>query len=186
MATSTTNYGLTKPVGTEGNDLDVFNGNMDTIDGVLQQHTDALGIVVDGKQAAVAVAVGQFVILKNSEIEDCDDGLYTAAKAITANTDIDSTYLTAVPGGGLNALYGNLLQGEWVDFSLTTNSSGYGQAPIAKIPITAKPICGYTTNGYAIYFSRGVSSSAWNIFLLDATFAPKGNVTENVYVYILK
>jgi len=65
---------------------------------------NALGIVVDGKQSAVNAAIGQYVILKNSTITGVTDGLYKAAKAIPASTDIDSTYLTVVSGGGLNSL----------------------------------------------------------------------------------
>lgn len=64
----------------------------------------AIGIVVDGDKAATNVTLDQFVILKNSTISSRADGLYTAAKPIPANTAIDKTYLTAVTGGGLNAL----------------------------------------------------------------------------------
>ena len=64
----------------------------------------AIGIVVDGNKAATAVTLGQFVILKNTTISGKADGLYTAAKAIPANTAIDGTYLTSVSGGGLNSL----------------------------------------------------------------------------------
>ena len=65
---------------------------------------DEIGIVCTGNQCAVSVSAGQYVILKDSTITGCSDGLYTAAQAIPANTAIDSTYLTAVSGGGLNAL----------------------------------------------------------------------------------
>ena len=65
---------------------------------------DEIGIVGSGNQCAVSVSAGQYVILKDSTIAGCSDGLYTAAQAIPANTTIDSTYLTAVSGGGLNAL----------------------------------------------------------------------------------
>ena len=64
----------------------------------------AIGIVIDGNKAASTAALGQFVVLKNSTISGRADGLYTAAKAIPANTAIDSTYLTAVSNGGLNHL----------------------------------------------------------------------------------
>jgi hypothetical protein len=66
-----------------------------------------IGIVVNGNKTGVGItaAIGQYVILKNSTITGKDDGLYTAEKAIPANTVIDGTYLsTAVSGGGLNAL----------------------------------------------------------------------------------
>ena len=67
---------------------------------------DDIGIVVNGNKTAAGVSatIGQYVILKNSSVTGCTDGLYTAAKAIPAATPIDSTYLTSVSGGGLNAL----------------------------------------------------------------------------------
>ena len=69
---------------------------------------ESVGIVVDGNTSALGASSGQYVILRNSTITGCADGLYTAAQAIPANTAIDSTYLTAVSGGGLNALSGQL------------------------------------------------------------------------------
>ena len=123
MATSTTNLGLIKPAGTDKIRIAQINGNMDIIDekvgavgntslqtqvtglGVnLTGLEDCVGIVVDGAKSAVAASAGQYIVLKNSIISGCDDGLYTAAQAIPADTTIDSTYLTAVSGGGLNAL----------------------------------------------------------------------------------
>ena len=69
-----------------------------------------IGYVVDGKQCANAVATGKYVIVRNSTITGVTDGLYTAAKAITANTNIDSTYLTAVSSGGVaNSLYDQIV-----------------------------------------------------------------------------
>lgn len=89
------------------------NDTVDAYDHCIGALQNSLGIVVDGKQAAVSATTGQYVILKNSSIVDSGDvmladGLYTAAKAISANTDIDKTYLTAVSGGGLNSLNGNI------------------------------------------------------------------------------
>lgn len=65
---------------------------------------DELGIVCNGNKCAIAASAGQYIILKNSSISGCENGLYTAAQAIPANTAITSSYLTAVSGGGLNAL----------------------------------------------------------------------------------
>lgn len=67
---------------------------------------NALAIVVDGNKSAVSATVGQYVIVKNSTIASVTDGLYTAAKAIPANTAVDATYFTAVTKGGLNAIAG--------------------------------------------------------------------------------
>ena len=101
-----TNFGL-KTTGDNDqwrNTLDYHNENMGVIDAVLANNQNALGIIVDGNKAAVSATTGQYIILRNSTITGKTDGLYTAAKSIPANTAIDGTYLTAVSGGGLNAL----------------------------------------------------------------------------------
>lgn len=82
-------------------DLKAADTALQNADAVLQ---NAIGYVCDGNTCAASVAAGQYVILKNSTITGCADGLYTAAQAIPANTAIDATYLTAVNGGAANAL----------------------------------------------------------------------------------
>lgn len=67
-----------------------------------------IGIVCTGNTCAISASTGQYVVLKNSTISGRADGLYTAAKTIPANTEIDSTYLTAVSNGGLNNLKGQV------------------------------------------------------------------------------
>lgn len=113
MATQTTNLHLTKPDGSEKVNIATINTNMDTIDTYAGTNNasiinlaEDIGVVVNGNKtkSGVTAAVGQYVILKNSTISNRVDGLYTAAKAIPANTAIDASYLTAVSGGGLNAL----------------------------------------------------------------------------------
>jgi len=133
MATSqTTNLHLTKPDYTERADIAVINGNMDLIDanaGGTSQNIfnlqEAVGIVCNGKKTSQAAAIGQYVILKNSTISGCADGLYTAKKTIPANTNIDSTYLQSVSGGGLNALSNNIASQysdiSFVHFNATSN-----------------------------------------------------------------
>lgn len=73
--------------------------------------SSAIGIVVKGNKTTYTsgAAAGQFVILQESTIAGCADGLYVAAQAIPYNTAIDNTYLTAVSGGGLNALNASLM-----------------------------------------------------------------------------
>ena len=41
MATTTTNYGLTKPAGTDKYDISVFNGNADKIDSQMKANANA-------------------------------------------------------------------------------------------------------------------------------------------------
>ena len=72
------------------------------------------------------------MVLMNSTISGKADGLYTAAQAIPANTVIDSTYLTAAPEGGLNALsdqIGTLAKKEY-----TYWASSYGSADDVALP----------------------------------------------------
>lgn len=86
-----------------------------------------IAIIIDGNQTTHTggAAIGEFVLVRNSTISGISDGLYTAAQAIPANTVIDSTYLTAVDGGGLNAVLnfiGNLIKTSTI--SGTTDTYG--------------------------------------------------------------
>ena len=67
-------------------------------------------IIIEGNQTTHTggVAVDGYVIVRNSTISGITDGLYKATQAIPANTAIDSTYLEAVSGGGLNELNSNI------------------------------------------------------------------------------
>lgn len=67
---------------------------------------ESIAIRVSGNKTTYAsgAAIGQYVIVDGSTIAGITDGMYKAAKAIPYNTGIDSTYLTAVSGGGLNDL----------------------------------------------------------------------------------
>lgn len=88
---------------------------------------ECIGIVVNGNKATLSATIGQFVVLKNSTISGCPDGLYTAAKVIPANnTEIDNTYLTAVSGGGLNAIKNDLTyKGNTIKELLITEIGSY-------------------------------------------------------------
>lgn len=91
-------------INTNALDGETINNAIQTLKASDALIRDEIGIVCTGAQCAVSVSAGQYVILKDSTITGCADGLYTAAQAIPANTTIDSTYLTAVSGGGLNSL----------------------------------------------------------------------------------
>lgn len=67
---------------------------------------DGLAVVVDGNKTSHVggAAKDDYVLVKNSTITGVADGGYTAAKAIPANTVIDSTYLTACSKGIANSL----------------------------------------------------------------------------------
>lgn len=121
--TTTTNIALVKPDYSEAADVQVLNGNADKIDAAFGVTYNAFGIVVNGNKAALSAATDQFVILKNSSISGCANGLYLAAKAIPANTAIDSTYLTAVTIGGLNTATNKLRMKKTLSVTSDENST---------------------------------------------------------------
>lgn len=70
-----------------------------------------IAIIIEGNQTTHTggVAIGDFVLVRNSTISGITNGLYKAVQAIPANIAIDSTYLAAVDGGGLNVLNSNIV-----------------------------------------------------------------------------
>ena len=88
--------------------FDAHNESVDALNSNIAKLQNELGIVCDGNKCTVSATTGQYIILKNSTISGCADGLYTAAQAIPANTAITSAYLAAVSNGGLNALNSKL------------------------------------------------------------------------------
>lgn len=85
-----------------GSVLDARQGKM--LNDKINATQSDIAIIIEGNQTTHTggVAVGEFVSVRNSTISGIADGLYKATQAIPANTAIDSTYLTAVNGGGLN------------------------------------------------------------------------------------
>ena len=117
MATYTTNLDLKKPAQSDKIRIADINGNMDEIDAafgavgetsVATQLGDIRGgmAIVSNGDTHDAIAAGQFVYVMNHST--LDDGLYTADSALAANASLTSSNVTAVSGGGLNALNSNL------------------------------------------------------------------------------
>jgi len=93
-----------------------LNKNMQKIDDAFGEIAQDMAPIVRGKQCAVSVAIGKYVLLMDSTITGKTDGAYKAAKAIPANTDIDGTYLTAVADGIANSItdqIGNITVDGW-------------------------------------------------------------------------
>ena len=123
----------------------------------------------------------QFVMLKNSTISGCADGLYLAAKAIQANTGIDKTYLTTVSGGGLNALLGIIPEqlihlGKETDYPLSAAHTEYPMG-ITLIYTAASTSYPYGTgtvatirsaNARCVQFSFGNSSNSYKLRAADS------------------
>ena len=144
MATQTSNLGLTKPAYDEAADIvPAVNNNMDTLDskiGPVPANTsvqaqiasnnqaiakldESIAIVSDGNTHG-AIASGQYVYVKNHGT--LTEGLYTANSAISANATLSSSNVTAVSGGGLNALNSKIT-------SLTEQLNGVSSAIFATI-----------------------------------------------------
>ena len=78
--------------------------------------------IINGKQCALGAAKGDYVLLRNSTITGKTDGAYVAAKAIPANTDIDSTYLgSAITGGISNELNSKITKRHILQGTLMNN-----------------------------------------------------------------
>lgn len=113
MPNYTDNLGLIQPLGSEKIRIAQINQNMDTIDEAvgavgersLQQQILDIGggiaIMANGNTHP-AIAAGQFVFVRNHST--LADGAYTANSNIAENAALSSSNLTAVPGGGFNAL----------------------------------------------------------------------------------
>jgi len=101
MADSTTHYGLTKPLGSEYYNISVPNGNMDKIDTALQALGSGLAIIATGDTHAAA-ASGDFIYIHSHGT--LAEGLYKATTSIALNAALSGSNVTAVTGGGLNAL----------------------------------------------------------------------------------
>lgn len=101
MATTTPNLGLTKPATSDNVDITVINANMDKIDTAVAGTPNALAVVANGNTHA-AIASGQYVYIRGHS--SLSEGLYTAVSAISANGTLTSSNVSAVSGGGLNAL----------------------------------------------------------------------------------
>jgi hypothetical protein len=102
MAT-TTNTGAKKIDQNEQwrNILGIHNDTVDAYDGHIAKLDESIAIVSDGNTHA-AIAAGQYVYVKNHGT--LTEGLYTANSAISANATLSNSNVTAVSGGGLNAL----------------------------------------------------------------------------------
>ena len=104
-------------------------------------------------------SIGQYVLLKNSTITGCTDGAYKAAKAIPYNTAIDSTYLTAVNGGLVNALNSKIPKIISFNKTVTIPNSGYVDVYIADETGGITPAGAFVKigNNYPLpYFSGSV------------------------------
>lgn len=138
MAGSTTNIGLIKPTYSEDADVAIINENMDTLDSTISALDNGLAIVSNNNTHG-AITAGQYVYVRNHE--SLAEGMYTANSNIAANATLSSSNLTAVTGGGLNDLAGDIsaLNGKFptVITDTYTIDSGYVEVTNSAIKTTS-------------------------------------------------
>lgn len=105
-------------------------------------NVDELGIVINGDSSTQGAEIRQFVVLRNSTISGCNDGIYKVIKTIPANTPIDATYITAISGGGLNSVIKTMYQGP-------QTSTSYGTVTLIADP-NANVIGASADQGYGV------------------------------------
>ena len=120
-------------------------------------NVDELGIVVNGDSSTQGAEVRQFVVLRNSTISGCNDGIYKVIKTIPANTPIDATYITAISGGGLNSVIKTMYHGP-------QTSTSYGTVTLIADP-NANVIGASADQGYGVIPYK--SSWGWGGLLVD-------------------
>jgi hypothetical protein len=102
MSTQTTHYGLAKPDSGDPAAISAINGNMDIIDGVLNDLSGAVAIIQRTDTATQNIAEGDLVLWKGV--------LHKASSAITSGDTLSETNLTEVTGGGLNNLMSSAME----------------------------------------------------------------------------
>ena len=113
--------------------------------------------IINGKQCALGAAKDDYVLLRNSTITGKSDGAYIAAKAIPANTDIDSTYLgNAITGGISNSLNSNITKLQY-----TTDRTAAAKAQNVTSNLSSGMVA--TENGYLTITASSGGACAINI-----------------------
>ena len=149
--------------------------------------------IINGKQCALGAAKDDYVLLRNSTITGKSDGAYIAAKAIPANTDIDSTYLgNAITGGISNSINSNITKRPYFYYVEPTFTNGVADVAISDIK-TALGISSIThavcclestnyTNGRSNYIvSCGIAGTVLRIISANASQNSTAGVTVLVW-----
>lgn len=169
----TTNTGAKKIEGTD-NWREIFDAHNDSVD-AHDTAAQSLAPIVKGKQCAVSVASGKYVLLMGSTITGKADGAYKATKAIPANTDIDGTYLTAATDGFANSLSDQIvtLSGR------TTKQNRIGKTVLKNnsTSLTFSEI-GMTNYGSYIVLVTSDSNTAWRYGGVLQISANNSNLTQ--------
>ena len=150
MSTQTTHYGLTKPDTTDAASISAINGNMDILDGALNDLSEAIAIIQRTDTATQDIEQGTLVIWKGD--------LCKANSAITSGDTLSSTNLTAVTDGGLNRDLPAALRN--VPYSFTYN------VPKNSSNFYYKNITSLFNEGEKCYGIVGYSTNSSNVALV--------------------
>lgn len=200
MATYTSHYNLKKPATSDKIRIADFNGNADTIDATMYENATLgaqlksdIGIVENTNTATHNISAGQYVIWKGS--------LYTASSAISSGATLSDANLTAVPGGGLNALNSKIANtGAWYELMGSKNADGdyslsdsYGNYKSIVVMLFGSsnsissgvfPTTMLITAGYKPTISSG--SDKVTVTFTSTTTVTVSNLTGSVRIYGLK
>ena len=148
--------GATYSNGSTGKAISDLNGSVSDLSGAINSVEKYMAFIINGNKSTTAIPLAQYAIVKNSTITNITDGLYIAAKAIPANTAIDSTYLTAVNSGGFNSI----------------RSAAYGEATRDPTNTTAGAVAYFIQNG--IVYMQGY------VNVTNRTFANADIIVTNM------
>lgn len=187
MATYTTNLNLKKPAQSDKIRISDLNGNADDIDAAFGEIGTAsvatqfgsvesgIAIVSLGNVHA-AISAGQYVYVKGHDT--LSEGLYTANSAISANATLSNSNLTAVSGGGLNALNSKIepitLSSSNNDFTFSSNISAASKFYAGKV--------GKVVHANCINITTGASFNSWSTIM---TFAAAHKPLKDVFIPIV-
>lgn len=129
---NTTNLNLKKPSLDDDALIADINDNMDKVDAAVQAGSEAIAIVSLGNTHG-AIDAGQYVYVRGHN--SLAEGLYTANSAIAANATLSSSNVTAVSGGGLNALNSKIATSDSISTGITGLSIAWKVAGIAFIKV---------------------------------------------------
>jgi len=198
MATQTSNLGLTKPGYDEAADVvPAVNNNMDILDekmGAVPANTsvqaqitanaqaiakldESIAIVSNGNTHA-AIAAGQYVYIKGHGT--LAEGLYTANSAISANATLSNSNVTAVSGGGLNALNNKLKTGI---FRIVVDTTNQNKQITASSITTGTMPDGDNTNTWFVVVNTGSTRTNLTCVYYDGgDLLITSNVAQAYYV----
>jgi hypothetical protein len=143
----------------------------ETIENAYENTMEDIAIVVIGNKTLnmAGATVGQYVVVRDSTIVNCPDGVYTAIQTIPYNTVITSAYLsTPISGGVANALNTNMANK--TDKSDFAEVSGTMSSTLETWVETAFPTGFSGSNSYVIgYKTYNGGNRKWYLNHVDVT-----------------